>query len=138
MKKIIRKNIENSHSLHDMNVTALEIIENDIVMKLQYGMVKIVPPYQAVEGFVEFHNVDFDFCCVYVFDGDGNVGNFSGKKMSLQDFILEFQPLGFEVIDETYGYNMSHFGGFLSTDNRLLECRIEISHMGDMVFVETE
>ncbi len=138
MKKIIRKNIEASHSLHDMNVTALEITENDIVMKLQYGMVKIVPPYQAVEGFVEFHNVDFDFCCAYVFDGAGNTGNFSGRKMSLKNFITEFQPLGFVVIDETYGYNMSHFGGFLSTDTGLSECKIEISHMGDMVFVETE
>ena len=40
MIKTIRDNINPAYSLHDMNVIAFEVEENNIIMKTQSGMIK--------------------------------------------------------------------------------------------------
>ena len=61
MKRTIRENISLPYSLHDMNVIAFEVVDNDIVMKTQSGMVETEAPYGQPDGYVEFHNVQWDF-----------------------------------------------------------------------------
>ena len=43
MKRTIRENINTPYSLHDMNVFAFEVTDNDIVMRTQSGMVETGP-----------------------------------------------------------------------------------------------
>ena len=136
MKRTIRENINPAYSLHDMNVIAFEVNGNDIVMRTQSGMVKTIPPFSQVDGYVEFHNVRWDFSFVYLLGVTGNEGTFTGEKMLLKDFISKIAPFGFSVMDETYGYNTTKFSGFLSSNYGHYECFIDISHEGDMVFVE--
>lgn len=57
MKKTIRENINAAYSLHDMTVISFEVMEDDIIMRTQSGMVKTTPPYPQPDGYVEFHNV---------------------------------------------------------------------------------
>jgi len=138
MKRTIRDNINTAYSLHDMNVIAFEVTGNDIVMRTQSGMVKTIPPMGQPDGYVEFHNVCWDFSYVYLLGVTGNIGTFTGEKMFLKDFISKYTQFGFSIMDETYGYNMTKYNGYLLSNRRHYECVIEIYHEGDMVFVTEE
>ena len=136
MKKVIRNNINLPYSLHDMNVTGFEITDKDLIMRLQYGMNRVTEPRDQVDGHIEFYNLDFDFCHVYIFDITVNKGDFKGEKLSFLTFVERYKKFGFGIVDEVYGYNQSHFKGHLYSDEGLKECIIELSHLGDMVYVE--
>ena len=135
MKITIRDNINAPYTLHDMSVCEFNIRDNDIVIKTQSGIVELAPLSRQVEGYVEFHNVQWDFSYVYLLGVTGNVGTFTGKKMFLKDFIDNYKQFGFSVMDETYGYNMTKYCGYLLANRQHCECIIEIYHEGDMVFV---
>ena len=138
MQRTVRENINPAFSLHDMNVVAFEVGDNNITMRTQSGMVETVPPYRQLNGYVEFHDVQWDFCYVYLLGVTGNVGTFNGEKLYLKDFISKVTSFGFSVMDETYGYNMTKFGGYPLFGRRHCECIVEIYHEGDMVFVAEE
>ena len=132
----IRENIHTAYSLHDMNVTAFEVQDTDIIMRTQSGMVKVFQPCLQVDGHVEFQDVDWDFCFVYLLDIIGNEGVFKGEKMMLKDFIQRYPSFGFSIIDEVYGYNRTKYWGWLTINDNMSECIIEIYHAGDMIFVD--
>lgn len=136
MRERIRENIHTAYSLHDMSIIGFEVQGNDIIMRMQSGMVKVSAPCVQVDGHVEFQDVDWDFCFVYVFDDVGNMGAFKGEKMMLKDFLYQYPTFGFSVIDEVYGYNQTKYWGWLTTDGKMCECIIEIYHAGDMIFVD--
>ena len=136
MKRTIRQNIKAPYSLHDMNVIAFEVRGNDLTMRTQSGMIKTGSPCIQTEGYVEFQDVQWDFSYVYLLEHTGNVGTFSGEKMFLRDFIERFKPMGFSIMDETYGYNMTKYSGYLTANGNHYECMVEIYHEGDMAFVE--
>lgn len=136
MKHTVRENIHAPYSLHDMNICSLEVSGDTLLLRTQSGMVRTTPPYSQPDGFVEFHDVRWDHSFVYLLDFTGNAGPFTGEKLFFKDFIGRFDPFGFSVMDETYGYNMSKFTGYLTTKGRFCECIIEIYHEGDMIFVE--
>ena len=138
MKRTIRDNINALYTLHDMNVCEFEILDNDIIMKTQTGIIETASLGKQVEGYVEFHNVQWDFSYVYLLGVTGNVGTFTGEKMFLKDFIDKYKQFGFSVVDETYGYNMTKYCGYLTSGGKFCECIVEIYHEGDMVFVSEE
>ena len=138
MMRTVRNNINSPYSLHDMTVISFEVTDGDIVMKTQSGMVETFPPYGQPDGYVEFQNVQWDFCYVYLLSSTGNVGTFTGEKMFLKDFFRRFTQFGFSVMDETYGYNTTKYTGYLLSDRRHYECIIEIYHEGEMIFVTEE
>ena len=138
MKRIVRDNICVPYTLHDMNVFAFEISDNDIIMKTQSGIIETINLGRQVEGYVEFYDVQWNFCYVYLLGVTGNIGNFTGEKMFLKDFIDKYKQFGFSVMDETYGYNMTKYCGYLISGGKFCECIIEIYHEGDMVFVAEE
>ena len=138
MRKIIRENINAAFSLHDMNVIAFDVSGNDIVMRTQSGMVETTPPYRQLDGFVEFHNVQWEFSYVYLLSVDGNTGKFQGEKMFFRDFLEKYKSFGFSIMDENYGYNRTQYTGFLLSNHQFCECMIEIYHEGDMIFVADE
>ena len=135
MKKTIRNNINSPYTLHDMNACAFDVSDNDIIMKTQSGIVEVASPCRQLDGYVEFHNVQWDFSFVYLLGVTGNVGTFTGEKMFLKDFIEKSKQFGFSIMDETYGYNMTKYNGYLLSNRQHYECVIEIYHEGDMVFV---
>jgi len=135
MKETIRENIHAAYSLHDMNVIAFDLSENDLVMRTQSGMVKATPPYCQTEGYVVFHGVQWDYCHVYCMEITGNTGPFTGEKLLLRDFVAKHPLFGFSIMDETYGYNMTRHSGYLTMERKHYEFALEIYHEGDMVFV---
>lgn len=143
MKKVVRNNVINlPYSLHDGAVVRFEAAEDKFAMQFQYGFVKTVEPFEQVNGNIEFEKVDWDFSFAYLLEYQdvlcGNVGHFTGKKMSLKEFISHYNNAKFDVIDETYGYNTSKFDGYLSDKGSVKECIIEIYHLGDMSYIVEE
>lgn len=138
MKRIIRDNINPEYSLHDMSVFAFDVTDNNIIMRTQSGMVETIAPYGQPDGFVEFNNVQWDVSFVYLLGVTGNVGTFTGEKMFLKDFIERYKQFGFSIMDETYGYNMTKYSGYLLSNRQHCECIVEIYHEGDMFFVRYE
>lgn len=91
MKTTIRSNIKNlPYSLHDMCVTEMRILDDGLHMSFQNGFVSTTEPYEQIEGSVQFHHVDWDFCYVYILDFCDNIGSFTGRKQFLIDFIPMF------------------------------------------------
>jgi len=139
MRQTVRNNIKTPYSLHDRRVIAFEREGNDLILRLQSGMTKTTVPYGQPEGHVEFVDVQWDFSYVYLLDFAGNTGPFTGEKLFLRDFIEKYKPVGFCVMDETYGYNTTKYSGYLISNRRHYECMVELYHEGDMIFVdETE
>ena len=138
MKRSIRENINAAFTLHDMNVIEFKDIDHKIVMRTQSGIVETTSPCRQLDGYVEFHNVKWDFSYVYLLGVTGNVGTFTGEKMFLKDFIERYKQFGFSIMDETYGYNMTKYYGYLLSNRQHCECIVEIYHEGEMVFVSEE
>ena len=136
MRESIRQNIQTGYSLHDMQISGMEIRGDHLALRLANGMIRVSAPCCPVEGHIKFHDVQWDFCYVYLMEHVGNKGKFSGEKMSLREFIDKFPFADITVMDETYGYNMTKYSGCLLNAEDYYDCQIEICHEGDMTFVE--
>lgn len=134
MNKIIRENIKTPYSLHDMNIIDFQVNNDTVILKTQSGMVKTTQSYKQVDGYIEFRDVDWDFCYIYLLGVTGNTGKFNGKKLFLKDFLENARSFGFSVIDETFGYNLTKMNGYIMFNRQHYECIVEIYHNGDMVY----
>lgn len=136
MISTVRKNVADlPYSLHDMGVTGFNACADKLIMEFENGFVKISNPCEQIGGYICFDKVDWDFSYAYILDFCGNSGPLTGNKLSLREFILQFENMNFEITDESYGYNRSVFSGYLSSANKLGECTVEIYHIGDMRYI---
>lgn len=135
MKKVIFQNPQTPLSLHDQNIIAFEINDSNLILRPQPpAFVETTPPYRALDGYLEFRDVDWDFCYAYLLDFTGNVGTFSGEKMFLKDFIADFHNAGFSVMDETFGYHQTKLNGYFHKGRNVKECIIEIYYLGELTY----
>lgn len=138
MKRTVRPNIDPPYSLHDMNIIAFEAEGDKLTLRTQSGMVKTTTPCSQLDGYIEFHSVQWDFCYIYLLGVTGNESVFSGEKMFLKNFLAKGAPFGFSVMDETFGFRQTKLSGYLLSQGRHNECVVEIYHEGDMVYVTEE
>ena len=140
MNRVIRRNqINLPYSLHDGKVIGFQVTNDILQMQLQSGFTETIEPFEQVTGYIELEKIDWDSSYVYLLEYQevpcGNCGSFTGEKMGLHEFIDQFHNAGFDIMEETYGYNMSKFSGYLSAKGSVKECIIEISHLGDMSYI---
>ena len=132
-------NPEIPYSLHDMNVIEFEINGDNLIMRTQSGMVRTAPNWDQVDGYLEFLDVNWDYCYATVCEGYyGNLGTYEGKsfkKMYLKDFIAEFHNAGFSILDEYYGQDRALYTGYFHKGGTMGECTIEIYH-NNILFCE--
>ncbi len=135
-------NPEIPYSLHDMNVISFEIDGDNLILRTQSGMVRTAPNWDQVDGYLEFLDVNWEYCYATVCEGYyGNLGTYEGKtfkKMYLKDFIAEFQNAGFSILDEYYGQNRALYSGYLHKRDFTGECTIEIYHNNIMFYEQTD
>ncbi|MBQ2955036.1 MAG: hypothetical protein IJE08_01095 [Clostridia bacterium] len=136
MKRTIREKINAAYSLHDLDITSMEMSGGNLIVRTDSGLIRLSDTKRQVDGYVEFNQVDWGYCYIYLFDFTGNVGPFGGEKKYLISFLDERKGMSFSVMDEVFGHNQTKFFGHLLTNGKRLECIIEIYHEGDMVFVE--
>lgn len=138
MKIIERKNIiDLPYSLHDARVNKINVVSDKVIMYFDEGYYKIYED-ELIKGYIEFGNVDLDFCSISVFDSQGGLGKLSGERFSLQYFSQRFKNLDLEIVEETYGYNKSKFFGYIYEEDLIKECIIEIYHFDNMKYITEE
>ncbi len=121
------------YSLHDGYLTKLEADEETLVCHFLYGIFSTDSPCeQTAMAKVILTGIDWDSSFLYVFDGPGETGAFSGEKWLLKDFLPHLERL--EVIDETYGYWQAKWSGLLTKGEALVECMVEVCYSGEMVY----
>lgn len=140
MKEINRKNVlDLPYGLHDARVNRIDLNGEQISLWFDEGYYKPVDNDSLlVKGHIILEGVDVDFCHVYLMDIESDYGTFIGKKFTIQQFIAKYSSIDFEIIDETYGYNMSRFSGFFYEGANTKECIVEIYHFGHMTYLTEE
>ena len=83
-----------------------------------------------------------DFSCVYVMEYQGvlcgNYGSFTGRKMTVADFLREYSEATLDIMDETYGYHQVKLDGFLNVGERCLEFQLDICYAGEFRYLLKE
>lgn len=128
------------YSLHDMRVSKIKVVENNIRLYFDYGYLKLEKPFYQVDGNILIENIDFDCSDVHFLSDNGSYGEFSGKKINFLEFIKRYEEFSFEIIDEMYGYNSLIYLGYLSLPNRenLIYISIYLYYTGNIVYETTE
>lgn len=121
------------YSLHDGYLTKLEATEETLVCHFPDGILSTAAPCQRTAGAaVTYTGVDWDASFLYIFDGLGETGAFSGEKWLLKDFLPHWERM--EVIDETYGFWQAKWKGLLTKGEALVECMVEVCYSGELVY----
>ena len=134
MRSTIRPNIHTAYSLHDMEITAFEIVDQDLRLESRTGLIRVGMPCCRVEGAVIFEQVQWEFSYACLMDHVGNAGKFSGEKMPLLELIRRYPQFTFTIADETYGFNMTRYTGTFAAGAEFRDLILEICHEGNMVF----
>ena len=141
MKTYKRKIVDQRFSLHDSKIIKIQKEEDDLVFFFDYGFVDI-HENRMVEGRLRIKGYRPDDSSVYIIDyGDnlcGNPGKFTGKKMSLDDFIKNFNEnkMTLDVMTEYDAYGTYVLDGFLNMDMQCQEVRLEIFYLMGQVYYE--
>lgn len=122
------------YSLHDAYVLKVQLRGDTLRLITQSGYVCTLGPCEQVEGDVEITGIDWDFSSVYVMEYQdvlcGNYGSFTGKKMTVEEFLREYPEMGLDIMDETFGYHQVKLDGYLNLGSRCLEFRLELCYDG--------
>ncbi len=124
------------YSLHDMRVSSIRIIDDDLHFTFENGIVKLSGPCNQVNGTMTLEKIDQDFCTVFLLSKNGKCGKFQGQKMELARFLSKYDSFSFEIVDELYGYHQVCYGGFLSLPecSYLIEIQITVYYNGSIVY----
>lgn len=142
MKETIGKHyVEQEYSLHDAYIQKIKVKDATITIEFKDGYYTIGEnDCMPVEGHLEFHGADLDFCNVYVLNTHGYFGKFKGRKYSLKKFVKKHQKVSMEIIDEAYGYCMAKFMGwmYVGKKGKIKEFIIELYYTGSMKYITQE
>lgn len=127
------------YSLHDMVINKIIIDEERIILEFEHGYVSLAAPFDQVEGKIVINDAAYDFCYVVLLSQNGAYGKFQGEKLSLREFVEKYDEYGFEIANETYGYDQVLYWGYLSIagEKNLIEMAVAINFSGSIVY-ETE
>ena len=122
-------------SLHDSRIKKITFRNNVLILHLN----KIFQYTKAGEkiyfGEVLFYDIDLDECSILIFDRTVYEGNFSGKAISLIEYIEEYVNAEFEILIEGYfGYYTTYTGWIRAEGKDPVSAIIYIWNTGDMVY----
>ena len=134
MKITTRKSVKADYSTHDMSVKNYNIAGDKLEIKFNPGLIKITPPCDIVDGYIELESVDWDCSYAYVINLESKDWDFTGKKYRLDDFIEKFNGKKFNILDECHGTNILKLSGYLSEGDKINECIVEAVYMGNLKY----
>lgn len=140
MKTEYKHNPPIPYSLHDMWVKRIALQKETIKFEFEYGYVKLVEPFDQVNGSITIEGVDFDCANVFMQSKWGEYGRFQGEKLRLSEFLKKYDWSSFEIVDELYGYNQLLYSGYLSVKGAddLIEIDISIYFTGNIIYETAE
>jgi hypothetical protein len=137
MNHYLKSNIFLVFSLHDARITKMRVerfsqeIKNGILsIDFDNGYFKIDEEkvMQTGKSSVSFSGIDFDFSHVYYFNEDIR------KEITFEQLSKDIASNSLEVIDETYGYNLTKFTCNMIKEDSWYEVEIEIYHFNETIY----
>ena len=122
-------------SLHDSKIKKITFKDNVLTFHLNKIFQYTEDEEKIHTGEVLFYESDLDECSILIFDRTVYEGDFSGKAVSLQDYIKEYSNVEFEILTEGYfGYCTTYTGWIWAKGKEPVSAIMYIWNKGDMVY----
>ena len=122
-------------SLHDSKIKKITFKDNVLTLHLNKIFQYTEDEEKIYSGVVLFYGCDLDECSVMIFNRTVYEGDFSGKAVSLQDYIKKYSNVEFEILTEGYfGYCTTYTGWIWEEGKKPVSGIMYIWNNGDMVY----
>lgn len=122
-------------SLHDSKIKKITFRNNILTLHLNKIFQYTKDGEKIYSGEVLFYDSDLDECSILIFDRTVYEGDFSGKAISLIEYIEKYSNAEFEILIEGYfGYYTTYTGWIRAEGKDPVSAIIYIWNTGDMVY----
>lgn len=122
-------------SLHDSKIKKFTFRNNILTLHLNKIFKYTKDGEKIYSGEVLFYDSDLDECSILIFDRTVYEGDFSGKAISLIEYIEEYSNAEFEILIEGYfGYYTTYTGWIRAEGKDPVSAIMYIWNAGDMVY----
>ena len=122
-------------SLHDSKIKKITFRNNILTLQLNKIFQYTKDGEKIYSGEVLFYDSDLDECSILIFDRTVYEGDFSGKAISLIDYMEEYSNAEFEILIEGYfGYYTTYTGWIWIEGKEPVSAIMYIWNTGDMVY----
>ena len=122
-------------SLHDSKIKKITFRNNILTLQLNKIFQYTKDGEKIYSGEVLFYDSDLDECSILIFDRTVYEGDFSGKAISLTEYMEEYSNAEFEILIEGYfGYYTTYTGWIRIEGKEPVSAIMYIWNTGDMVY----
>lgn len=122
-------------SLHDSKIKKITFRNNILTLQPNKIFQYTKDGEKIYSGEVLFYDSDLDECSILIFDRTVYEGDFSGKAISLIEYIEEYSNAEFEILIEGYfGYYTTYTGWIRIEGKEPVSAIMYIWNTGDMVY----
>ena len=122
-------------SLHDSKIKKITFKDNVLTLHLNKIFQYTEDEEKIYSGEVLFYESDLDECSILIFDRTVYEGDFSGKAISLTEYMEEYSNVEFEILTEGYfGYCTTYTGWIWEEGKEPVSAIMYIWNNGDMVY----
>ena len=122
-------------SLHDSKIKKITFKNNILTLQLNKIFQYTKDGEKIYSGDVLFYDSDLDECSILIFDRKVYEGDFSGKAISLIEYMEEYSNAEFEILIEGYfGYYTTYTGWIWIEGKEPVSAIMYIWNTGDMVY----
>ena len=122
-------------SLHDSKIKKITFKDNVLTLHLNKIFQYTEDEEKIYSGEVLFYESDLDECSILIFDRTVYEGDFSGKAISLTEYMEEYSNVEFEILTEGYfGYCTTYTGWIWAKGKEPVSAIMYIWNNGDMVY----
>jgi len=122
-------------SLHDSKIRKITFRNNILTLHLNKIFQYTKDGEKIYSGEVLFYDSDLDECSILIFDRTVYEGDFSGKAISLIEYMEEYSNAEFEILIEGYfGYYTTYTGWIRIEGKEPVSAIMYIWNTGDMVY----
>ena len=122
-------------SLHDSKIKKITFKNNILTLHLNKIFQYTKDGEKIYSGDVLFYDSNLDECRILIFDTTVCEGDFSGKAISLIEYIEKYSNAEFEILIEGYfGYYTTYTGWIQIEGKEPVSAIMYILNTGDMVY----
>ena len=122
-------------SLHDSKIKKITFRNNILTLQLNKIFQYTKDGEKIYSGEVLFYDCDLEECSILIFDRTVYEGDFSGKAISLIEYMKEYSNAEFEILIEGYfGYYTTYTGWIWIEGKEPVSAIMYIWNTGDMVY----
>jgi len=122
-------------SLHDSKIKKITFKNNILTLQLNKIFQYTKDGEKIYSGEVLFYDSDLDECSILIFDRTVYEGDFSGKAISLIEYMEEYSNAEFEILIEGYfGYYTTYTGWIRIEGKEPVSAIMYIWNTSDMVY----